>query len=624
MKTPHFIRKLFRFVVFVKRTVDDQFINQGLFFLKSLSRTVFQITEALVPLLALVALGITINDIGFNPFHGHHELTHRTLSICLYLLRIAVVVRFISEWQSSRKFSTHLYSFLLVVLTFYLYHMVHVVHDTPPLRTNTFMWKKLVLYAGIFFLFLTEASSVMRFIYSKSMNASFLFLASFAVLILIGGLLLMLPNATVAGITPIDALFTSASAVCVTGLIVVDTATAFTMLGKGILLALIQIGGLGIMTFTALLSYLAAGSVSFQSQLALKDMLYSNRLSNVIQLVSRIIMVTLFFELIGMLFIHWSVGETITTDKFERIFFATFHAVSAFCNAGFSTLSNGLYEEPIRFNYTLQLILAGLIILGGMGFPIVFNLFTFIRIKATNIGRRILRLPPEEETYTRIIQMSSRLAMTTSAILLLVGFVSYFVFEQHNTLPQHPTLWGKIATSFFAAVTPRTAGFNTVDLTVINLPTVMIYLLLMWIGASPGSTGGGIKTTTAAVAFLNLGSLVRGKDRTEVFHTQISESSINKSFGIILLSLLILGLAVTLIAVHDGDKGLLRIAFEAFSAYSTVGLTLGLTQELSEMSKIVLIAVMFIGRVGALTILVAFTSHVKQLYYRYPTEEVMF
>jgi Trk-type K+ transport system membrane component len=286
-------------------------------------------------------------------------------------------------------------------------------------------------------------------------------------------------------------------------------------------------------------------------------------------------------------------------------------------------MSNGLYEQPIRFNYSLHLIVAFLIILGGMGFPIVFNFFTFLKEKAVSLIRKLLRLPTEK-MYTKILQINSKLAMATSVILLIVGFITYLLFEQHNTLAHHPTMWGKVVTSFFGSVTPRTAGFNTVDLTILNMPTVMIYLLLMYIGASPGSTGGGIKTTTAAVAFLNLGSIIQGKDRTEVFRTQISEFSINRAFAIIVLSLVILGLGVLLIAINDSDKGMLRIAFEVFSAFSTVVLTLGLTGDLSITSKIVLIFVMFIGRVGALTILVAFIHQAKQLYYRYPSEEIIF
>ncbi|NJM24530.1 MAG: hypothetical protein HC859_02370 [Bacteroidia bacterium] len=317
------------------------------------------------------------------------------------------------------------------------------------------------------------------------------------------------------------------------------------------------------MTFTAVLSYLAAGTASFQSQIALKNIMNNKRIGNVIQLVSRILLVTIFFEIVGMLLIQWAVGPEMFTSGLQRWFFSLFHSVSAFCNAGFSTLTNGLYEAPVRFNYSIHLIIAVLIILGGMGFPIVFNLFTLIRIHVHNMLRRVMR-EPTLPVRTHIISVNSKLALATSFVLLVAGFVTYLFFEQHASLNQHPTLWGKIVAAFFGSVTPRTAGFNTVDLSALTLPTVMIYLLLMWIGASPGSTGGGIKTTTAAVALLNLGSIIQGKTRTEIFRTQVSENSINRAFAVILTSLIILGLAVLIIALNDGEKGLIKSRLKYF------------------------------------------------------------
>lgn len=623
MKRSRLPRYVIRYYILFKRVLTEEVVHQSRFFIHAFLRSVLQITDAAIPAVILFALGFVIHDVGFRPFYGFNSVTYNVLLVSLLTLRVLMVGRFISEWQEKRRIWSHIFSLFLVILTFYLYHLLHLVHNTEPLRTNSFLLRKLLLYIGIVFLFTTEASNLLRFIYRRSLNPSFIFVLSFAVIIMLGGLLLMLPRATVHGISAVNALFTSASAVCVTGLLAVDTATTFTLMGKIIILFLIQIGGLGIMTFTALLGYLAAGSVSIQSQLALKDMFYSKRINNVIQLVSRIVVVTLFFEFLGVVAINWSIGEEVGNGEADRLFISIFHSVSAFCNAGFSTFTDGLYEAPIRFNYSVHLIVAVLIILGGMGFPITFNIFSLFRMRAINLLRRILRIPGEE-THTRVVHVSSRLAVWTSTILLILGFVSYLIFEQHATLVQHPSAWGKIVTSFFGSVTPRTAGFNTVDLTGITLPTVMVYLLLMWIGASPGSTGGGIKTTTAAVALLNVGSIIRGKDRTEAFHTQISERSINRAFAIIIVSLLVIGLAVLLIGVNDADKGMLRIAFEAFSAFSTVGLTLGITQELSVFSKCVLIAVMFIGRVGALTILISLVHQMHQLHYRYPSEEILF
>lgn len=384
-----------------------------------------------------------------------------------------------------------------------------------------------------------------------------------------------------------------------------------------------QIGGLGIMTFTGLFAYLAAGSVSFHNQMALKSMVSSKRMSNVMTIVGRIILVTLFFEAIGAFLIFVCLDENLFPQKEQQIFFSVFHSVSGFCNAGFSTLPDGLHESIIRFNYPVHLIIAVLVILGGMGFPITFNVFAFIRTKAVNILNRFLK-NPSQEYHTRLIQVNSKIALATTFILLVFGFCTYLLFEQDASLAEHSTWYGKLVTSFFGSVTPRTAGFNTVDLTQLTLPTIMIYLLLMWIGASPSSTGGGIKTTTAAVAFLNLRSIIFGKNKTDVYRTQIAEQSINKAFAVILLSLLIIGLAVLMISVNDGKYGLLKIAFEVFSAFSTVGLTLGITPELSDTSKIVLALTMFIGRVGALTLLMAFVTEMRQQPYQYPVEEIMY
>jgi Trk-type K+ transport system membrane component len=191
-------------------------------------------------------------------------------------------------------------------------------------------------------------------------------------------------------------------------------------------------------------------------------------------------------------------------------------------------------------------------------------------------------------------------------------------------LQEHPTIGGKLVTSFFGSVAPRTAGFNTVDMTAMSLPTIMVCLLLMWIGASPGSTGGGIKTTTFGVAILNMFSILRGKDRSEFYRSEISHNSIRRAFALIFLSLLFIGFFIFLISINDSDKGLLRIAFEVFSAFSTVGLSLNLTPELSSFSKGVLIVTMLVGRVGTVTLMVAFIKQTKKLYYRYPKEEITF
>jgi potassium uptake TrkH family protein len=432
-----------------------------------------------------------------------------------------------------------------------------------------------------------------------------------------------LPIATYHGISETNAVFTATSAVCVTGLIVVDTATYFTPFGKFIILSLIQLGGLGIMTLAGILAYAVAGQTSFRTQLAFKDMMSSSQINNIMHFVYRVIFVTLLSEILGAIAIYLSVEDNLFENNLDKIFFALFHSVSAFCNAGFSTYTNGLHELPIRFNYVLQIWIALLVILGGIGFPIVFNLYRYINVKIANLINRI-RGNRQIKHIPNLIFLNARLALVVSGFLLIIGFVAYLLFEQDATLQQHPTWTGKIVTSFFGSVTPRTAGFNTVDLTSMNLSTIMIYLLLMWIGASPGSTGGGIKTTTAGVALLNMAAILRGKDRSEVFKTEISHNSVRRAFAIIILSLLLIGIATFFVSINDSDKGLIAISFEVFSAFSTVGLSLGITANLSTYSKIVLMITMFVGRVGMITLLVVFIRQSKKLYYRYPKEDIAF
>jgi potassium uptake TrkH family protein len=443
---------------------------------------------------------------------------------------------------------------------------------------------------------------------------------SFSIIILIGSLLLMLPKATHEGLPFIDALFTATSAVCVTGLVVVDTGQYFTVFGQSIILVLIQIGGLGIMTFTSYFSYFFRGDSSYENQLQLKEMTNTERIADVFSTLKKIILLTVLIEAIGVFIIFNSLDETLFPSFTDRTFFSVFHSISAFCNAGFSTLSNSMYEVGFKFNYPLHLVIAFLFIIGGLGFPIIFNGFYYVkhlfvnRIFTRSRRKRAVHLP-------WVVNINTRIVLITTAILIVSGTVMFYFFEYNNTLEGHST-WGKMVTAFFGATTPRTAGFNSIDTSALAFPTIMLVFLLMWIGASPGSTGGGIKTSTIAVATLNYFSIARGKDRVEIFNREIGDQSIKRAFAIISLSLVVVGFSTFCISYFDSEKSLKDIAFECFSAYSTSGLSLGITSSLTSPSKLVIIATMFVGRVSMLTILIAVVKKVKYLKYKYPTEEI--
>ena len=587
-------------------------------------RKVIDYINAFVPLLLFLALALVIYEFGFKPFWSNHDSIHFWLHVVLLVVTILTGIRLFLELFVPKKSKARIFNFIGFLFALFLAaYVMPAKASLDNTDTNYFLLLKLMLYGGIALGVITEISHFLQFLYSKTLNPGVLFVGSFAVLIVVGAFLLKVPNAHNGNISNLDTFFTSVSAVCVTGLIVVDTATQFTSFGQLVIMLLIQVGGLGFMTITGLLSYAVSGQSSLKTQIAFTDMMSTSKMGNIMHFVYRVVLVTLLIEAIGAVFIYFSLEDHLFTRKTDKLFFCVFHSVSAFCNAGFSTYTNGLYEPEIRFNYTLQLILGMLVVFGGMGFPIVFNLGRYIRMKAANFLRYISR-NPRREYFPNVIMLNSRLALTVNLVLLVFGFLAYIGFEQQNTLSQHSTIYGKLVTCFFGSITPRTAGFNTVDLSQMRLPMVMIYILLMWIGASPGSTGGGIKTTTAGVAFLNMLAILKGQDRTEFFHSEISHQSIRRAFAIIISSLLIIGVAIFLITFNDGDKGFIQIAFEVFSAFSTVGLSLGITAGLGAVSKIVLMVTMFIGRVGTITLLVIFIRQSRQLYYRYPKEDIAF
>ena len=300
------------------------------------------------------------------------------------------------------------------------------------------------------------------------------------------------------------------------------------------------------------------------------------------------------------------------------MFFAVFHAISAFCNAGFSTLTGNLYETGFYLNYPLQIIVMLTFIIGGLGFPIVSNIVDYVKYSI----RRVFYSFKHIDTYRPwVLTLNSRITLITTSALTVFGFLTILATEYNHSLQGHQGI-GKIVSALFQATTPRTAGFNAIDLNSLQFSTIMLVFFLMWVGASPSSTGGGIKTSTLAIATLNLLSLAKGKTRIEVFRRQISSMSIHRSYAIISLSLIVIGASVFLISIFDAEKELIDVAFESFSAYSTVGLSLGITPYLSDMSKLVIIGVMFVGRVGMLSVLIAVFKKVKQINYQYPNQEI--
>ncbi len=569
--------------------------------------------------LTFLAVCTIVFDVGFSHDSDTEYYILLFYSAVLFIGSVLILTRYFLVHE---KFPAQVRIFDgLIFLLYFLLLLARIdgVRETMPFMDifNRMGW----LYLAIFIYFIREFAIIRLNFKREYLNPAQLFIGSFLLLILMGTLLLMLPTATYTEISLLDALFTSTSAVCVTGLIVVDTGTFFTPFGQTLIMILIQLGGLGIMTFASYFSYFFRGKSSYESQLLMKDITNAEKIGEVFSVLKKIIILTFLIELVGAIFVFFTLDPSLFDDTSDEIFFSFFHAVSGFCNAGFSTLEQGLYEPEFSFNYPLQLILAALFIFGGIGFPILLNLYKFLIYFVRN------RIGQLKRNYTYVhnpwvVNINSRIVLTTTILLLIFGTVLFYFAEYNNTLAPHSG-FGKVVTAFFSAATPRTAGFNSIDTSALHFSTVMLVILLMWIGASPASTGGGIKTSTFALATLNFFSLARGKDRIEVYRREVADISIRRAFAIMSLSLVVIGASVAGMAYFDNEKDLMDIAFEAFSAYSTVGLSLGITAALSAPSKMIIIATMFIGRVSMLTILIALLRKVKHLNYKYPTEEIL-
>ena len=558
-----------------------------------------------------------IYDIGYISQSDNANQFQNIYFFTLLIGAISITGRYLNSKTRPRLIILPLDIILLSFLSILIFQYLELLFLQSLSSFKHLYW----LYLAIILIFIRELSAIKINFRKAVFNPAQLFIISFLTIIAIGVILLMLPNATHSEITLIDALFTSTSAVCVTGLIVVDTGSFFTQFGQIIILMLIQAGGIGIMTFTSYFSYFFKGVSSYENQLVLSQVTNTEKIAEVFAILKKIILITFSIEALGALFIFQSLDSRVLPFLNQRIFFSIFHSISGFCNAGFSTLQNSLYEGPYQFNYPMHLTIAFLIVLGGLGFPIVFNLLKFIRAKIVFYLHGFYK-KTQQQHIPRLININTRIVLITTLVLIVGGTLLFYMFENSNTLSEH-SLGGKIVTSFFGAVTTRTAGFNTVDTAALTIPTILIFIFLMWVGASPSSTGGGIKTSSLAIAVLNIVSVVREKSRIEAYNREISSITVNKAFALIILSIFVISVAIFSISFFEPGKSLLDISFECVSAYSTVGLSRGITSKLGFASKLTLIITMFLGRVSTLTVLIAIIKKARPEIYQYPSEKIL-
>ena len=438
----------------------------------------------------------------------------------------------------------------------------------------------------------------------------------FFLLILLGAVLLSLPISTMPEhrVSFLDAFFTSTSAVCVTGLVVVDTGTTYTLFGQIVIVLLIQAGGLGVMTVTTMVFLLIGKRITLAERMILRESLNEFDLSGLVKMILKVIRVTLFAELLGaaLLAIRF-----VPMFGLKGVYYSLFHAISAFCNAGFDVFGQEYSPfcslVPFASDPVIVLTISTLIIMGGLGFMVVSDIFSFSRIRARKGLNR----------YTKLV-------LAATGLLLVVGMAAFYAAELGNekTLGGLDT-GGKILGGIFQSVTPRTAGYNTIDQNAMLPVSKFVTIILMFIGASPAGTGGGIKTTTAAIVSLFAVHGIIGRKDITLRERRVSPGTIQRATIITITSFVFVVAACIVLVSIEGDRGGIftseNLIYEVVSAFGTVGLTTGITPQLSSASHIVLIITMFVGRVGLTSLVIALASRAGQnnSCIRYPEERFM-
>ena len=476
----------------------------------------------------------------------------------------------------------------------------------------------------LLFSFLNLSNGLVRLL-GRRTNPSLILAVSFFVIILIGTGLLLLPRCTVEGVVLswVDALFTSTSAVCVTGLVPVDVSATFTPMGLTVIILLIQVGGLGVMTLTSFFAMFFMGNTSLYNQLVVRDMVSSNSLGSLLSTLLYILGFTMVIEGAGMVSIWLGIHGTLGMSLEEELAFSAFHSISAFCNAGFSTLPGNLGNPMVMTGHnSLYISVSLLIILGGIGFPILVNFKDIVLYHLRRFWKFVRTLKLDRHKKQHLYNLNTKIVLIVTLLLLVLGTLAVAAFEWNGSF-SGMSVADKWTQAFFNATCPRTAGFSSVDLTSLSVQTILIYIFLMWIGGAAQSTAGGVKVNAFAVVVLNLIAVLRGTERVEVFGRELSHDSIRRSNATVVMSLGVLFLFIFVLSILEPKMSVMTLTFECVSALSTVGSSLNATPLLRDESKLLVALLMFVGRVGLITLMLGIVKQKKNTKYRYPSDDII-
>ena len=426
----------------------------------------------------------------------------------------------------------------------------------------------------------------------------------FILVILVGALILTLPISTTSGESAnfLDALFTATSAVCVTGLIVVDTGTYWNMFGQTVIMILIEIGGLGFMSFTTLIAIILGKKITLRERLILQDAMNTFNIQGLVKMVKYVLVFTVSVQFFGALLFSTQFVPEYGLGK--GIFYSIFHSISAFCNAGFDILGNFSSLTSYNSNAVVILVASALIIIGGLGFTVWSELYSSKSLKK--------------------VSLHSKMVILMTTVLVLGGTILMFLFENNNVNTiAHMSFFDKIMNSFFASVTPRTAGFNSISTDGMTTAGQFLTIILMFIGGSPGSTAGGIKTTTIGILIVTIICVIQGREDAEVFKRRFSKDLVYKAFTLIFIGVSLVIVVTMLLSYTEKGASFIALFYETVSALGTAGLTLGLTSELSSVGKVLIMFMMYLGRVGPLTVVLSITRKKINSGIKYPEGKIL-
>lgn len=580
--------------------------------------------SGLACLFAILFIASIIYRYGFTVTEEVDLALHRISNAVWIIFLINTTLSHLFSNDGAAKFTV--WTWLLDV-GLYLTLLPVVFHFPEPGNAAYWIWiffnSSYYKAAVLLLMSLTLLSGFFVRLLGRKTNPSLILASSFLIIILVGSGLLMLPRATYNGISWIDALFISTSATCVTGLVSVDVPSTFTLEGQIIIMLLIQIGGLGVMTITSFFAMFFMGNTSLYNQLAVGDMISTNSLNSLLSTLLYILGFTLAIEGIGMALIWFDIHGTLGMTLYEELYFSAFHSVSAFCNAGFSTLPGGMGNDMVMHNHNfLYIVLSMLIVLGGIGFPILVNmkdtLFYYLRHFYSWIFHRRRRFVKKIHLYN----LNTKIVLFMTAVLLLAGTLIILLFEWNNAFSGMDTA-DKVVHAFFNSVCPRTAGFASVGLTTLSTQTLLLMIILMMIGGGTQSTAGGVKINVFAVILINLFAVLRGVERTYILHREISYDSVKRSNAALILYLLIVFVSIFIMTVVEPQVSVMALVFECVSALSTVGSSLDLTPSLGNAGKMIIIVLMFVGRVGAFTLVSGLIRQEKKKNYKYPSDNII-